>query len=178
MKASGYIKAKGLPSLAHVARMVNKPQQTINNWYRDNFALFEIVVLGCAAKEKTRKPPSIESIVGCSCGWEGVVGHLINNNCPSCGKSFNSWPFRRVLPDTEIELRDKFALMSVERYRRAYKDAGHLVEIEFLWEVAYADADAMMEARQKHLDKLYIELDKEVSLVVTGHQVQGTECEK
>ena len=51
MKASTYIKSHGLPSLAHVARMVNKPPQTINNWYRDNFALFEIIVLGCVSKQ-------------------------------------------------------------------------------------------------------------------------------
>ena len=46
MTASKYIKARGLPSLAYVSGMVNKPPETLNNWYRDNFALFEVVVAG------------------------------------------------------------------------------------------------------------------------------------
>ena len=51
MTASKYIKARGLPSLAYVSGMVNKPPETLNNWYRDNFALFEVVVLGCVELE-------------------------------------------------------------------------------------------------------------------------------
>ena len=51
MKASTYIKdVMGLPSLAHVAKMVNKHPDTINNWYKKEFDLFEIIVLGCVSK--------------------------------------------------------------------------------------------------------------------------------
>lgn len=58
MKASTYIKVHGLPSLAHVARMINKPPQTINNWYQDNFALFEVVVAGCVSTYEDCRPKS------------------------------------------------------------------------------------------------------------------------
>jgi hypothetical protein len=51
MTASKYIKARGLPSLAYMSRRVNKPPETLNNWYRDNFSLFEVVVLGCVELE-------------------------------------------------------------------------------------------------------------------------------
>ena len=46
---SQYIKSKGLPSTKYVAEAVNKPAQTLNNWHRDNFALFEVVVAGVKA---------------------------------------------------------------------------------------------------------------------------------
>lgn len=52
MTASEYIKAKGVKSLALVARKVGRTPQTINNWYKDDFALLEIVVLGCLAKQQ------------------------------------------------------------------------------------------------------------------------------
>lgn len=46
MTASEYIKSKGLPSLAYVARKVNKTEATLFNWYRDNFDLFKYTVNG------------------------------------------------------------------------------------------------------------------------------------
>lgn len=51
MTASKYIKSQGLPTLAYVADKVGKPPQTINNWYHDNFALFEAVVAGVKYKD-------------------------------------------------------------------------------------------------------------------------------
>lgn len=50
MNASQYIKDQGLPSLAYVANAVNKHPNTLNNWYADNFALLEAVVLGVKVK--------------------------------------------------------------------------------------------------------------------------------
>jgi len=50
MTPSQYIKAQGLPSLVYVAGKVNKDPRTINKWYDDNFALFEVVVAGCKYK--------------------------------------------------------------------------------------------------------------------------------
>jgi len=52
MKPSDYIKSHGLPSLAHVAREADVSERTLFNWYRNRFALFEIIVLGCVAKER------------------------------------------------------------------------------------------------------------------------------
>jgi len=46
MTPSQYVKSQGLPSLAHVAREVRKPERTLFNWYHNNFALFEVVVDG------------------------------------------------------------------------------------------------------------------------------------
>lgn len=46
MTASKYIKAQGLPTLAYVAEAVNKPPQTLNNWYKHNIDMFKIVVEG------------------------------------------------------------------------------------------------------------------------------------
>lgn len=46
MTPSQYVKAHGLPSLTYVAERVGKPQQTLDNWYRENFSLFEVVVAG------------------------------------------------------------------------------------------------------------------------------------
>lgn len=54
MKPSEYIKSKGLPSTKHVAKAVNKPYQTLNNWHRDNFALFKVVVAGVKALEEAK----------------------------------------------------------------------------------------------------------------------------
>ena len=51
MKPSDYIKAHGLPSLAHVAREADVSERTLNNWYHKRFKRFEIIVLGCVAKE-------------------------------------------------------------------------------------------------------------------------------
>lgn len=50
MTASRYIKSQGLPSVAYVADKVGKHRDTINNWYHNNYALFEVVVAGVAAK--------------------------------------------------------------------------------------------------------------------------------
>lgn len=50
VKPSDYIKDRGLPSLAHVAREVDVSERTLFNWYHNRFALFEIVVLGCVSK--------------------------------------------------------------------------------------------------------------------------------
>lgn len=51
MTPSKYIKSQGLPSTAFVADKVGKPVQTIDNWYHNNFALFEVVVAGVLAKD-------------------------------------------------------------------------------------------------------------------------------
>lgn len=50
MTPSTYIKAQGLPSTAYVAAKVGKPVQTIDNWFKHNYALFEIVVAGVMIK--------------------------------------------------------------------------------------------------------------------------------
>lgn len=50
MTPSKYIKSQGLPSTAYVADKVGKPVQTIDNWYHNNFALFEVVVRGVYMK--------------------------------------------------------------------------------------------------------------------------------
>lgn len=50
MTASEYIKSKGLPSLAYVAKAVGRHPDTLHNWYKDSFKLFEIVVAGVAIK--------------------------------------------------------------------------------------------------------------------------------
>ena len=49
MTASDYIKDHGLPSLAHVARMINRHPDTIRNWYNnpDDFELFQAAVAWC-----------------------------------------------------------------------------------------------------------------------------------
>lgn len=46
MTPSQYIKEQGLPSLKYVAGKIGKPPQTLQNWYNNNFALFEVVVAG------------------------------------------------------------------------------------------------------------------------------------
>jgi AcrR family transcriptional regulator len=51
MKVSEYIKSQGLSGRKYVADAVNVTPPTINNWYRDNFALLEAVVIGLAEKK-------------------------------------------------------------------------------------------------------------------------------
>ncbi len=55
MTASKYIKDMGLPNLVYVADMVNKHPDTIHNWYRNNYALFEAVVAWSKAKKKEQE---------------------------------------------------------------------------------------------------------------------------
>ena len=47
MTASKHCKALSGLSLAEVSRRIGKPRQTLENWYRDNPALFEVVCRGC-----------------------------------------------------------------------------------------------------------------------------------
>ncbi len=54
MTASKYIKSQGLPSLQYVADKVGKHRDTLHNWHRDNFALFEVVVSGIKWQNMTR----------------------------------------------------------------------------------------------------------------------------
>lgn len=51
MTPSKYIKAQGLPNLQYVADKVGKHRDTLVNWHRDNFALFEAVVAGVVFQE-------------------------------------------------------------------------------------------------------------------------------
>ncbi len=53
--ASKYVKSLGLPSVAYVARKVNKHPQRLFEWYDNNFDLLEAVVLGIKAKEDSEK---------------------------------------------------------------------------------------------------------------------------
>lgn len=46
MTPSQYIKEQGLPSLKYVAGKIGKPPQTLQNWYNNNYPLFEVVVAG------------------------------------------------------------------------------------------------------------------------------------
>jgi hypothetical protein len=87
MTPSKYIKSQGLPSTAYVADKVSKPAQTINNWYHNNFALFEVVVAGVVAKEQA----TTDYTVKCRCGWLGPVSHLTpDRKCGECGAQFHA----------------------------------------------------------------------------------------
>jgi len=77
MTPSQYIKAQGLPSTAYVAKAVNKPVQTIDNWYRDNFAVFEAVVAGVNSFK-------LFSYECDSCGCEFTIDNHSINHCPYC----------------------------------------------------------------------------------------------
>ena len=98
MKASTYIKDHGLPSLAHVAKIVNKHPDTINNWYKKEFDLFEIIVLGCVSKQPIITTPislvagTGETTIGCMCDWIGSPSQLVDGGCPDCGKEFVLFP--------------------------------------------------------------------------------------
>jgi hypothetical protein len=48
MSASEAVKNAGLASLAEVSRMIDKPANTVQRWYRDEPSHFRAVVLGCA----------------------------------------------------------------------------------------------------------------------------------
>lgn len=50
MTPSEYIKAQGLPSLAHVARMTGWDRRTLYKFHDTNFPRFEIIVAGCVSK--------------------------------------------------------------------------------------------------------------------------------
>ncbi len=52
MTAKDYVKAHGLPSVAHVARMTGWDRRTLYKFHDTNFPRFEIIVLGCVAKER------------------------------------------------------------------------------------------------------------------------------
>jgi len=49
MSASEYVKGQGLKNLQMVSHMTGVRRETLNNWYKDKFRLFEIVVEGCVA---------------------------------------------------------------------------------------------------------------------------------
>jgi hypothetical protein len=75
MSASEAVKNAGLASLAEVSRMIDKPANTIQRWYRDEPSHFRAVVLGCAqikklenkmTKYKTFYANSIAGCVACS----------------------------------------------------------------------------------------------------------------
>ncbi len=51
MTPSQYVKSKGLPSLAHVAREADTPIRTLFDWYHKRFTLFEVVVAGVKYKD-------------------------------------------------------------------------------------------------------------------------------
>ena len=51
MTASEAAKAAGFKSLTQVAEMFGVTLQCLRNWYKDEPQKFEIVLLGCAAKE-------------------------------------------------------------------------------------------------------------------------------
>ena len=49
MSASAEIKNLGINGgVREVARMVQKPETTVYNWYKHNSALFRAVIVGCA----------------------------------------------------------------------------------------------------------------------------------
>jgi len=52
MTASKYIKSHGLPGMTYLSKRTGKDRRTLYKWYHNNFALFEIIVAGCVAKEK------------------------------------------------------------------------------------------------------------------------------
>lgn len=55
MTASKYIKDQGLKDLQYVADKVGKHRDTINNWYHNNFPLFEAVVAGVSNGERNKR---------------------------------------------------------------------------------------------------------------------------
>jgi Zn ribbon nucleic-acid-binding protein len=56
MSASKALKEAGLPGgVKQCAEMCGKSMDTIQNWYRDNYELFEIVALGCVELLRQRK---------------------------------------------------------------------------------------------------------------------------
>ncbi len=52
MTSAKAAKQAGLSSLVQASRMINKSVQTLDNWHKDNKALFDIVILGCLEKLK------------------------------------------------------------------------------------------------------------------------------
>jgi len=50
LTASEYVKDKGLPSVAYVARKINEHPQRLFEWFTDNFDKFEAVVTGVLSK--------------------------------------------------------------------------------------------------------------------------------
>jgi hypothetical protein len=50
MTASKQAKALGLKSLTQVSELTGQSLQTLTNWFNDKPELFEVVLLGCAAK--------------------------------------------------------------------------------------------------------------------------------
>lgn len=52
MTPSNQAKAKGLKSLEQVSRLTGQSPQTLRNWSLAKPDLFEIVLLGCAAKKQ------------------------------------------------------------------------------------------------------------------------------
>ena len=50
MTASKQAKELGLKSLTQVSELTGQSLQTLTNWFHDKPELFEVVLLGCAAK--------------------------------------------------------------------------------------------------------------------------------
>jgi len=50
MTASKQAKELGLKNLTQVSELTGKSLQTLTNWFNDKPELFEVVLLGCAAK--------------------------------------------------------------------------------------------------------------------------------
>ena len=49
MSAANYAKQAGLSSLKEVIERTGQSRQTLQNWYEDKPALFEVVIAGCVA---------------------------------------------------------------------------------------------------------------------------------
>lgn len=49
-KPSEFVKSVGLDNLKQVADLIGKPEQTLINWHKHNFPLFEVVVYGAVIK--------------------------------------------------------------------------------------------------------------------------------
>lgn len=62
MTPSKYIKSKGLPSLAYVAREAGVIERTLHNWYHNKFKLFEVVVAGVQAMKISSPAARIASL--------------------------------------------------------------------------------------------------------------------
>lgn len=55
MGAADKAKEAGLKSLAEMGRIANKNVVTLNNWFKDNRQLFDVVLAGCVVtKNKGR----------------------------------------------------------------------------------------------------------------------------
>ena len=52
MTASKKAKELGLKSLTQVSELTGQSLQTLTNWFKDKPELFEVVLIGCAAKLK------------------------------------------------------------------------------------------------------------------------------